>query len=130
MATSEKATSLPGNTKAGKARNYILTINEKSLPYYDEIKSYITNLKSNNYYLCCEHIGQENKHYHIYCQFSTPIKLSVKKLHGAHIETSFGSAQQNISYLKAEDEKHKKLNIKSITIDEFGEPKFNGGLKQ
>ena len=130
MATSEMATSLPGNTIAGKkARNYILTINEKSLAHYEEIKDYILNLKSNIYYLCCEHIGQENKHYHVYCQFKTPIKLSVKKLYGAHFEISFGSAQQNIAYVKAEDDKHKKLQITSKLIDEEGEPKFNGGFK-
>lgn len=124
------ATPGAGNTKQplAKARNFILTINEKSLSHYEDIKNYITNLKSNIYYLCCEHIGQENKHYHIYCQFKTPIKLSVKKLYGAHIETCFGSAQQNIAYVKAEDDKHKKLKITSALIDEQGEPKFNGGF--
>lgn len=130
MATTDTATTGSGNTKQtpGKARNFILTINEKSLEHYEDIKDYILNLKSNNYYLCCEHIGQENKHYHIYCQFKTPIKLSVKKLYGAHYEKSFGSAQQNISYVKAEDSKHKKLGITSALIDEEGTPKINGGF--
>lgn len=127
MASVEKASPSSGNTIQTKKRDFILTINEKSLPYYDEIKSYITGLKTNNYYLCCEHIGQENKHYHIYCQFSNMIKLSIKKLHGAHIETCFGSPQQNITYLKAEDEKHKKLGVKSILIDESGQVRKAGG---
>lgn len=130
MASTELASALPGNTKQArpKSRNYILTVNEKSLNDYENIKNYILGLKSNIYYLCCEHIGQENKHYHIYCQFSNSIALSIKKLYGAHIEISFGSAQQNIAYLKAEDDKHIKLGIKSIIIDEYGEPKFNGRL--
>lgn len=131
MATSEMATPLTGNTKQSrsKSRNFILTVNEKSLEHYEDIKNYITGLKTNIYYLCCEHIGQENKHYHIYCQFNNPVCLSVKRLYGAHIETSFGSAQKNIAYLKCEDEKHLKLGIKSILIDEEGEPKLNGGFK-
>lgn len=118
-----------GNTKPTlkKSQGFILTVNESSLPYYDEIKSYITGLKTNIYYLCCEHIGQENKHYHIYCQFKSSIALSIKKLHGCHIETSYGSAQQNIAYVKAEDKKHKSLNITSILIDEEGEPKLRDG---
>lgn len=118
-----------GNTKQTlkQSQGFILTINDKSLEHYEDIKKYITGLKTNIYYLCCEHIGQENKHYHIYCQFRTPIRLSIKKLFGAHIEISYGSAQQNIAYVKAEDDKHKKLNITSVLIDEEGEPKLRGG---
>lgn len=130
MATLEKATLGAGNTKQPlkKEKAFILTLNEKTLIHYEEIKNYILNLKSNNYYLCCEHIGQENKHYHIYCQFTNAIKLSIKKLYGAHIERALGSPKQNIMYLKCEDEKHKKLGITSKLIDEQGEIKLKGGF--
>lgn len=124
---------VPGNTnqeqqkQTTSSRNFILTVNEKSIEHYDEIKDYLTNLKNMNYYLCCEHIGQENKHYHIFVQYENSKNLSFKKLHGCHVEKSYGSAQQNIKYVKAEDEKHIKLNIKSELIDEIGEPKLKGG---
>ena len=52
--------------------------------------------EKHKYYLCCEHIGQENKHYHIYVQYDNPKKLAFKKLHGCHVEKSYGSAQQNM----------------------------------
>lgn len=131
MATVETATHAPGNTNTGasKSRNFILTVNEKSLEHYNDIKNYLIGLKSNTYYLCCEHIEQENKHYHIYVQFKTPIKLSVKKLFGTHIDKSRGSPQDNIKYLQCQDDKHIKKNIKSIQIDEFGEIRNWGGIK-
>lgn len=124
---------VPGNTNQEQqtinisSRNFILTVNEKSIEYYDKIKDYLTNLKGMNYYLCAEHIGQENKHYHIYIQYDNTKKLNIKKLHGCHVEKSYGSAQQNIKYVLAQDEKHIKLKITSELIDEIGEPKLKGG---
>lgn len=131
MTSSEMTPSLPGNTKQArpKARNFILTINEKVMPHLGDILTYVENLKAFQYVLVTEHFGQENKHYHMYVQFNQNTPLSVKKLHGAHIEPSFGSAQQNIAYLKCEDEKHKKLGITYQQIYEKGEAKFNGGFK-
>ena len=133
MSTSEMSTTGPGNTIAGPAniqgRNFLLTVNEKSLIHIEEIINYLENLKGFIYMLICEHIGQENKHYHIYIQFNNCKRLSFKKLFGSHVDKCFGSAQQNIAYVKAEDDKHKKLNITSKLIYESGEPKFNGGCK-
>lgn len=133
MATSEKATVSAGNTNAAeiqkikKSRNFLLTINEKSLCHYSEIKNYFYNLKSLNYFLCTEHIGQENKHYHIFCQFKNPISISLKKLYGSHVEICYGSPQQNKKYCMAEDEKHKHLKIVAKIIDEKGELRQSGG---
>lgn len=133
MATSEKATVSAGNTNAAeiqkikKSRNFLLTINEKSLCHYSEIKKYFYNLKSLNYFLCTEHIGQENKHYHIFCQFKNPISISLKKLYGSHVEICYGSPQQNKNYCMAEDEKHKNLKIVAKIIDEKGELRTSGG---
>lgn len=108
-------------------RNFILTINLASIEFYDEIKHYLTNLSQFQYFLCCEHVGQENRHFHIFVQYKNTKKLSVAKLHGAHIEKCFGSAKQNIDYVKANDKKHIELKVKSILIDEEGEPLFKGG---
>ena len=110
-----------------KGNNFLITVNEKSLPYIENIINYLENLKSFQYLICCEHIGQENKHYHIYIQYNQCKKLTFKKLFGSHVDKCFGSAQQNIAYVKAEDDKHKKLNITSQLIYENGEPKLKGG---
>ena len=132
MSTSEMSTTGAGNTIAAPAvnmqgRNFLITINEIVIPHTEDIIKYLGNLKGCIYILVCEHIGQENKHYHLYVQFDNCKRISFKKLFGAHVDKCFGSAQQNIAYVKAEDEKHKKLNIKSELIYEYGEPKLNGG---
>lgn len=130
MTTVDMTTHASGNTiqMLSKSRNFILTVNEKSLEHYNDIKTYLTGLKSNTYYLCCEHIGQNNKHYHIYVQFKTPIKLSIKKLYGCHIDKSRGTPQDNVKYLRCQDDKHIKKNIKSVQIDEIGEIRNWGGV--
>lgn len=109
-------------------RNFILTLNEVTLEFYTDIKEYLTNLSQFQYFLCCEHIGQENKHYHVFVQYKNTKKLSLRRLHGAHLEKCFGSAQQNINYVKADDKKHRELGIQGILIDEEGEPLFRGRL--
>ena len=118
------------NTKVllSKRNIFLLTVNPASLIWYDEIKEYLTKLKSFNYMLCTEHIGQSEKHYHICVQFNVSIKLSIKKIHGCHIEVmKYGSIQKMIAYCKCEDEKHKKEGVTAVVIDEIGEPKLNGG---
>ena len=52
-------------------------------------------------------------------------KLSVKKLHGAHIKPiCFGNTNEIIDYLECKDEKHKKDNVTYVLIDEQGEYKY------
>lgn len=109
------------------SRNFLLTINEQSLEFYQDIVDYVTKLNQFQYMLVTEHIGQENKHYHMFLQYNTSKRLSVARLHGAHIDKCFGSAQQNIDYCKCQDKKHKDLGITYILIDEKGEPKLKGG---
>lgn len=124
----KKLLTVSGNTiQIPKARNYLLTVNEKSLEHYEEIKEYLTGFKSCSYYLCCEHIGQENKHYHIYIQFTSPIRINLQKTFGTHVEKAYGTPQQNYNYVKALDEKHVKLGITSVLIDEFGNIRLSGG---
>lgn len=108
-------------------RNFILTLNAATLEFYEDVKEYLTGLSQFQYLLVTEHIGQENKHYHAFVQYNNTKKLSQAQLRGAHIDPCFGSAQKNIEYCKALDEKHKRLGVTAVIIDEIGEPKFKGG---
>ncbi len=112
-----------------KGQNFILTINEKALEHYDKILKYLKSLTGCKYILVTEHIGQENKHYHIYVQYDNVKKLSFSKLFGAHLEKCFGSAQKCREYLLCEDDKHKKEGITAIIIHEEGEAKLRGGCR-
>ncbi len=112
-----------------KGRNFILTVNEKALEHYDKILKYLKSLTGCRYILVTEHIGQDNKHYHIYVQYDNVKKLSYSKLFGAHLDKCFGSAQKCREYLLCEDDKHKKLGVTAITIYEEGDVKLNGGCR-
>lgn len=131
MTSTEKTDSGSDNTKYGTSRRiFLLTVNEASLPFYNEIIDYLTSSKNFQYLLAVEHIGQENKHYHIAVQFNTCRRLSIKKLHGTHIDPMrFGSIQKIISYCKCEDDKHKNKGITYKQIDELGTPILNGGIR-
>lgn len=110
-----------------KGRNFILTLNEATLEYYQDVLNYLTGLSGFIYLLCTEHIGSSRKHYHIYVQYENTKKLTVSRLHGAHFDPCFGSAQQNINYCWAKDAKHVREGVTAILIDEIGEPKLKGG---
>lgn len=110
------------------SRNFILTLNEKTLEHYNNVLNYLTRLKGMRYILVTEHFGQENKHYHCYVQYDSSKRLSMEKLHGAHLEKCYGSAQSNIDYCRALDDKHKKLGVTAKDIYEEGEPRFHGGI--
>lgn len=100
--TSEVLTSkVPGNTNAGtfKARSFQITLNQ--IQFYNDIKDYLTNLKTFSYLISCkEYAPTTNKeHIHIYIHFNHSIKLSIKKLKGAHLEKCKGTPEQNINYI-------------------------------
>lgn len=131
MTSTEKTDSGSDNTKYGTSRRiFLLTVNEASIPFFNEIIDYLTSSKNFQYLLAVEHIGQENKHFHIAVQFNQARRLSIKKLHGTHIDPMrFGSIQKIISYCKCEDEKHKNKGITFKQLEEIGEPKLNGGIR-
>lgn len=132
MADSENAGSGLDNTKTKPVKKtiFLLTVNEKSLEHYDKIRDYLKKRAGFIYMLVVEHIGQDNKHYHIAVQYKNSIALSIKKLYGSHIDgIRFGSIQKIISYCKCEDKKHKDEGITYKLIYEEGEPKLNGGFK-
>lgn len=109
------------------SKNFILTLNPLALEYYQDILLYLKSLKHLKYLLVTEHLGQQQQHYHIYVQYGNSKKLSIRRLHGAHIEKAFGSAQQNIRYCKAEDDKHVLAGVTAKVILEEGEPALKGG---
>lgn len=100
MATEAMTTQARGNTKA---RAYQLTLNDVSK--INELKENIMSYKSLRYLM----IGAIEKapstgheHVHIYAYFKTPLKLSIKKCCGAHIEPTKGTFNDNFEYLTKE----------------------------
>lgn len=104
-----------GQTKSGKA--FQLTLNQ--VEYFDELRGYLLGLKSLNYMIACKEEAPTtgHEHIHVYAQFMDSVKMSMKKLCGAHVEKCRGSAQQNIAYIK------KDGNV----IFEHGEARLKGG---
>lgn len=97
MATEEMTTEARGNTKA---RAYQLTLNDVSK--IEELKQNIMTYKSLRYLM----IGAIEKapttgheHVHLYAYFKTPLKLSIKKCCGAHVEPTKGTFNDNLHYL-------------------------------
>lgn len=109
------ATERLGNTKA---RRFQLTLNE--VFKYPQLFEYLTNLNSLKYLISCKEIAPStgHEHIHIFVCFSIPIKMSIKKTCGAHIEKCLGTIKQNIDYIKKDGE----------ILDEIGEvPRESGG---
>lgn len=116
-----------GNTKALASKSYkirtknlMMTIPESLFWAQQCIIEYLQKFKNFAFILICEHDGPELKHRHLYAQYSSTTCLDSLNLYGCHIEKAFGSAQQCIRYLKAEDDKHKKLGVNSTIIYENG----------
>lgn len=108
-------------SKCSKA--FLLTLNEIS--NYEKVHNYILGLKTLNYYIATKEIAPTtgHEHIHIYMQCTTNIRLSLKKLCGAHIDKCFGSPQQNLDYIHKVKEPEKR----GIIFDEWGEVKLKGG---
>lgn len=90
------ATHPRGNTKA---RGFQLTLNQPEM--LGELIENMQTYKSLDYYMVSHlEVGEETQHphYHIYVHFTSPIKLSVKKCCGAHIEIVRGSYNDNLKY--------------------------------
>lgn len=116
------------NLERGKKGTcFLMTLNPAVLEYYTDITDYLRSLSQFQYMLVTEHIGQAQKHYHIYVQYNQHKYISYAKLYGAHLEKCYGSAQQNMDYCWARDEKHKAAGVTAVLVDEWGEPKLKGG---
>ena len=117
----EKATPSSGNTKPDEgiiiqARHFQLTLNE--INNYNKIKNYLMGLKNINYFISCLEVAPttQKKHIHIYIQFEKSFRLRSRKVCNCHIEKCRGTPQQNIDYIKKDE------NI----LDEWGEPRNSG----
>lgn len=125
-----------GNTKpevCNKKRNFQLTLNnelfdeneepmiieakEQLMTKYHLIMNYLTNLKYQYILSCIELNDAGFNHIHIFIQFNSPHKLSIKHLQGAHIEECRGSVNSNINYIKKDGD----------ILDEYGTPKYITG---
>lgn len=113
-------------TQSKSSRNFLLTLNEPD-ETYEKIKNYLFGLKSMNYFISTLEKAPTtgHKHIHIYIQCETPIRLSIKKLLGAHIDKCYGSPQQNVDYIHKVKEPEKR----GVIIDEWGELKQSGGYR-
>lgn len=145
MTTQVLTTEVPGNTTAGTstARNFQITLNQ--IDKYNDIKDYLTNLKTFYYLISCKETAPTtgHEHIHIYTHFNKPIKLSIKKLKGAHLEKCKGTPHQNIlyiiknlnkdiieskfkEYLEEYNKIKKENNEQSTLLDELGERPHQG----
>ena len=107
-----------------RGRNFLITLNE--IEYFNEVKDYLKHFKNFLYAIACKEKAPQTGHIHshIFCQFSCVTTLNKDKMHGAHIDISKGSAQQNIDYIKKKNDPDKRGDI----IWEEGVPKYKGGL--
>lgn len=124
-----------GNTKA---RAFQLTLNNIEL--IEDLKNNLMTYKSLRYLM----IGAIEKapttgheHIHIYAYFKTPIRLSIKKCCGAHIETTKGTFNDNLQYLTKDgpltfewgERPHQGLKtvkeLKEMNIDEIPPQYYN-----
>lgn len=109
-----------------------IVINPKALEYYKDILEYVMGLKYFQYVRVVEHIGQEQKHYHMVLQLSKSMpKLSTNKLHGAHIKPKLyflnGSTKKLLDYINCEDNNPNHIGVNAVLIDEYGTLKQQGG---
>ncbi|QIR82193.1 replication associated protein [Chicken virus mg4_280] len=113
MATKVWLRKTPGNTKS---RSLQLTLNQ--VDRYPELLENLKSYKSLRYLLSAREIAPStgHEHIHIYVMFDNPIKLSIKKTCGAHIEHCRGSPKQNIDYIRKDGD----------ILDEIGEVPHQG----
>lgn len=94
------ATDNSGNTKPSfYARHVQLTLNE--IEKFEDLKKYLLSSKILNYIIACKEKAPQtgHEHIHIYCQYTSPKKLSISKCCGAHIEKCRGTPQDNYNYI-------------------------------
>ena len=111
-----------------RSRKYQLTINNPIEKGYDHerIRNILDSSKP-KYYCYCDEIGKDGiLHTHIYVYYENAVFFSTMKnrFPEAHIETAYGSSQENRDYIRKEgkylDSEKKKTNH-SETFKEYGE---------
>lgn len=77
-----------------------LTLNE--IQRFESLKEYLLQNANFAYGIAAQECAPSTGHLHIHCyvQFGRSVRLSLKKLEGAHVEKCYGSPQQNVDYVK------------------------------
>lgn len=101
----------PQNTQSKPGRHFQLTLNE--VDRWNQLKNYINNMKSYRWGIATREVAPQTGHVHIhyYVQFNNPVRLSLKKLQGCHIEKCRGSVIDNIEYIEKKKEPEKAGEI-------------------
>lgn len=111
------------NINIFKGRNFLFTLND--IDKWDNLKTYIRNLKGFQYGIATLEKAPTtgHKHIHFYVQYNKPVDIYKNKIPETRIDKCRGSAQQNIEYIKKIKEPEKAGEI----IFEEGIPKNKGG---
>lgn len=106
-----------------KSKNFLITLNQ--VDNFNIVRDYLLHFKTFNYGIATKEKAPTtgHEHIHIYCQFENTIHLNPEKMCRAHIDRCFGSAQQNINYIKKKNDPEKRGTI----IWEEGTPRLKGG---
>jgi len=106
-----------GNNLSKSSSAFQLTINE--IDRFDDLKAYLASLKDLQYAVAAKEEAPTtgHKHAHVFVQFKRSVRLSLKKIAGAHLEKCLGSPQQNDEYVRKYGD----------IIWEFGAMKTKGG---
>lgn len=113
--------STSGNTTASvgvksiarSAYMFHVEINPAVVPHLNDVIDYFRQSEP-NYMLCGSHVGSsQGLHYHLFVQYPKKTKKTIgkKTTFGAHCAVCYGSAQQNVAYIRCLDEKHKEEGV-------------------
>lgn len=99
------------NGQTHSARHFQLTQNH--LENWDKTFDYLMSLKQYHWAIATKEVAPQtgHKHIHIYIQFKDAIRLSIKKLAGAHVEFLRGTPRQNIDYILKKKDPEKRGEI-------------------
>ena len=101
--------------KSKKSTSFLLTLNQPDR--FETLKTYLLSLQSLKYAIAGRERAPTTGHFHvhIFVQFTNSIRLSLRRIEGAHIDKTYGTPQQNRRYVK-----------KGEVIWEYGEMKRKG----
>jgi len=110
------------------SRKYLLTFNNPSDHGFthERIKQALTQFSGVEYWCMCDETGEEGTpHIHLYFCTANPVQFHTvhQRFYGVHIDTVYGTHQENRDYIRKEGEKHaqKKETNHPETFEESGE---------
>lgn len=111
-----------------KSTSFFIEIPNKNMKNIDRYIKYLKLMGNVKYMLVGKHDGPQLEHYHIYCQYTSTRTLHSKDLDFSCIDPNkIKSPKAILAYIKAEDKKHRELNVQSDIYYEEGEPPHQGG---